>query len=484
MKFFLKVILSAVFFSTIASCSKEYEVPQDLVINDFVWKGLNAYYLHQEEIADLADLRFNSDNQLNAYLNTFTDYNALFSNLLISSDVKSTLIEDYTTIVDPESRAAFTNGLEFGIIADPSSDVDVLGYVTHILPNSDAANKIIARGDYFFAIDGIQLTRSNYEDILLNGSNNFALEMVDFDGTITTPNLKTVLLEKRNYTYPTTFLDKIISVNADNIGYLVYNNDFSNEYIVDLNNTFLSFKNQMVNKLILDLRYNILGGSSAHNVAELASMISEQNADATLIKEEWNAKAQLWFLENQPDSLVTKVPKTVGESVNINSLNITDVYIILNGDNFTGSSSVELLINSLKPYINVHIIGNQTSGNNTGAITLYNSEDYDFPLRNETHTVALQPKVLSFLNKDDQTYENGFTPNIPLCENEDVLNLGIMGENSDPILNNILEYISTGVAVSNTNCNLNDFEYLYNSMDTQRVTDTGVVIKQNLPNPK
>ncbi|MFT6065939.1 MAG: hypothetical protein ACJAQX_001815, partial [Polaribacter sp.] len=159
MKFFLKVILSAVFFSTIASCSKEYEVPQDLVINDFVWKGLNAYYLHQEEIADLADLRFNSDNQLNAYLNTFTDYNALFSNLLISSDVKSTLIEDYTTIVDPESRAAFTNGLEFGIIADPSSDVDVLGYVTHILPNSDAANKIIARGDYFFAIDGIQLTR-------------------------------------------------------------------------------------------------------------------------------------------------------------------------------------------------------------------------------------------------------------------------------------------------------------------------------------
>ena len=158
--------------------------------------------------------------------------------------------------------------------------------------------------------------------------------------------------------------------------------------------------------------------------------------------------------------------------------------MILNGDNFTGSSSVELLINSLKPYINVHIIGNQTSGNNTGAITLYNSEDYDFPLRNETHTVALQPKVLSFLNKDDQTYENGFTPNIPLCENEDVLNLGVIGENSDPILNNILEYISTGVAVSNTNCNLNDFEYLYNSMDTQRVTNTGVVIKQNLPNPK
>ena len=74
MKFFLKVILFAVFYSTIVSCSKENLVPQDIVLNDFVWKGLNAYYLHQEEIADLADVRFNSDNQLNAYLNTFTDY--------------------------------------------------------------------------------------------------------------------------------------------------------------------------------------------------------------------------------------------------------------------------------------------------------------------------------------------------------------------------------------------------------------------------
>jgi len=31
-------------------------------------------------------------------------------------------------------------------------------------------------------------------------------------------------------------------------------------------------------------------------------------------------------------------------------------------------------------------------------------------------------------------------------------------------------------------CNPNNFEYLYNSVRTQRITDTGVFIKQVLPN--
>ena len=482
MKIFFKIIFLSICISTIVGCSKEYEIPQDLVVNDFVWKGLNAYYLHQDLVPDLADTRFNSDAQLNNYLSSFPDYNTLFSNLLISSDVKSTLVEDYNTITEPIARTAFTNGLEFGVIANPSNNDLVIGYVTHILPNSNASTKNIIRGEYFSAVDGVQLTKTNYQDLLINGLDNFTLQMANFDGTLTTPNTKTVSLEKQAYTYPATFMEKVIPINAENVGYLMYQNDFSNNYINDLNNTFLNFNNQNVNKLILDFRYNIGTGGFVKNIAKIAAMINEQNADEILIKEQWNSKAQSWFLANQPDSLVTKFPKTINSNININSLNISDVYIILNGPNFEGSSATELLINSLKPHINVHIIGNQTAGNNTGAITLYNSDDYDFPLKNETHTVALQPIVLSFLNKNDQTYENGFSPNINLCANEDVLDLGVLGEDSDPILNSVLNYISTGNAVSNTNCNPNNFDYLFNSINTQRTLDKGVFIEQNLPN--
>lgn len=472
---FLSII--SIFFS----CSKEYEVPSDVIVHDFVWKGLNAYYLHQEQIANLADRRFNSDEELNTYLRSFPDYNALFSSLLINADNKSRLIEDYNTLANPIPRTGFTNGMEFGIIADPGSVENVIGYVTNILPNSNASNQNIIRGEYFNAVDGTQLTRTNYEDLLINGVDNFILTMVDFDGATISTNGKTVALQKENYNYPEIYLEKIIPQNGENIGYLIYNNDFSENYLQALNNSALNFKNQGVKKLIFDLRYNIGSDGFASNIEKIGSMFTGQFPNETFIKEQWNSKAQPWFLANQPDSLLNKFSTNLNESTIINGIELTDIYIILNGNSFIGSSAVELLINSLRSHINVHVIGNQTIGNNTGSITLYDSEDYDFELRRTDHTVALQPIVLSFLNNDDQTYENGFSPNIDLCNQEDVLNLGVLGENSDPILNNVLNYISSG-STTVPNCNPNNFEYLYNSINQQRIIDRGVFIKQDLPN--
>lgn len=487
MRIFFKIICLSLVVSTITSCSKEYEIPQDLIVHDFVWKGLNAYYLYQDQIEDLSDRRFSSDQQLNAYLSTFPDYNTLFSDLLIGGDTKSNLVEDYNTIVDPSPRTAFTTGLEFDVFKEQDSDT-ILAVALDVLPLSYAATESISRGDYFFAIvntatDTIHLRPDNYEDLLLNYTQD-TLKLVKaiYDGIDVTKTNETIKLVKKSYTHSPIHLQKVIADAGNNIGYLMYNNDFSRNYINDLNTTFLDFKNQSVNELILDFRYNIGAGSFAKNISQIASMFTDQFPEEVLIKEQWNAKAQPWFLANQPDSLLTKFSTKLNETTTINSLSLTDVYIILNGNNFAGSSAIELLINSLKPHINVHVIGNQTAGNNTGKITLYNSIDYDFGLKNETHTVALQPIVLSFLNKDDQTYENGFSPDLDLCANEDVLELGVLGEASDPILNSVLEFISTGTAVSNTNCNPNDFEYLYNSVNAQRGADNGIFIQQNLPN--
>lgn len=482
----MKNLLKTFYFFAIAillmQCSKEYKLPEDLVVHDFVWKGLNAYYLYQDEIVDLSDRRFSSDQELNAYLRTFSDYNDLFSNLLISTDAKSNLVEDYTNLDVINPRSGFLNGMEFGIIAEPGSTENVIGYVTHILPNSNASIKNINRGEFFNAVDGIQLTKNNYADLLISNTNLFTLSMVNFDGTAVTSTTKTITLEKQNYEYDTTFLEKTFTIGTDNIGYLMYNNDFSKTSIESLNNTFLNFKNQSVNELVLDLRYNIGGGSFARNITNLATMITGQFTNEVFIKEEWNSKAQPWFEVNQPDSLITKFPEKLNSITNFNSLNLTDVYIVLNGSNFSGSSAVELLINSLKSHINVHLIGTNTLGNNTGSITLYNSEDYDFALRNITHTVALQPIVLSFYNKNDQTYESGFAPDISICPNEDILNLGILGERSEPILDRTLEYVVSGNTGINTSCNPNNFEFLYNSIDSQREFDKGVFIIQNLPN--
>ena len=50
-----------VFFLFTLSCSKtDNDIPQDFVLNNFIWKGLNAFYLWQEDINDLKDTRFNN----------------------------------------------------------------------------------------------------------------------------------------------------------------------------------------------------------------------------------------------------------------------------------------------------------------------------------------------------------------------------------------------------------------------------------------
>lgn len=476
----INIICITLFCALILGCSKEYEVPQNLVVHDFVWKGLNAYYLYQDQVADLSDRRFSSDEELNAYLNSFPDYNLLFESLTIENDLKSNLVEDYHTLTSPELRSGFTNGLEFGIIADPNNTDNVLGYVTHILPNSNAALQNIARGDYFNAVDGVLLTRQNYQDLLLNGQNNFSLNMANFDGNTITPTTRTVNLEKEEYNYTATFLEDVISINSDNVGYIMYNNDFSDNYIDDLKQTASNFVSQSVNKLVLDLRYSIGSGSFARDIEAFASVITGQFQDEVFLKENWNTKAQAWFLENQPDSLLTRF--SASNPTTIEGMQVTDLFIILNGNNFEGSSAIELLVNSLNPYMNIQIIGNNTAGNNTGSIRLYNSDDYDFGLRNTTHTVALQPVVLTFTNNNDQTYNNGLTPIINLCNQEDVLNLGVLGTNSDPILNSVLNLIETGTASSNSNCNPNNYEYLFNSINVQRNIDNGVFIEQDLPN--
>jgi C-terminal processing protease CtpA/Prc len=306
--------------------------------------------------------------------------------------------------------------------------------------------------------------------------------MAYYDGDSLAKNDMRVDLVKQNYQYPPILLNKVFNLGAKNVGYLLYNNDFSDNYIEDLNASMLEFKNQSVNELIIDLRYAIGSYSNAKTMSEIASMITGQFPDEILFKETWNNKSQTWFEQNQPDSLLTKFPSTLQNNSSINGLNLTDVYIILNGNSFSGSSATELLMNSLKPYINVHVLGNKTQGDNLGSIYLYDSPDYNVFNVNPNHTYSLRPTVLTFSNKENETYNSGITPTLALCPIEDPLNLGELGEVSDPLLNLTLSYISTGNLGVNYPCNPFELEIIYNSIDLQRIIDRGTFIKQDLPN--
>ena len=378
--------------------------------------------------------------------------------------------------------------MEFGLFKNQGLLDTIIGYVTHILPTSAASTENLSRGNFFYGVineqnDTISLTETNYNSLLIDyPQDTLKLLMADYDGVTLVKNDMRVDLVKQNYQYPPVLLNKVFSLGAKNVGYLLYNNDFSDNYIEDLNASMLEFKNQSVDDLIIDLRYAIGSYSNAKTISEIASMITGQFTDEILFKKTWNNKSQTWFDQNQPNSLVTKFPTTLRNNTSINGLNLTDVYIILNGNSFSGSSATELLINSLKPYINVHILGNKTEGDNLGAIYLYDSPDYNAFNVNPNHTFSLRPSVLTFSNKEDETFTSGITPTIALCPVEDPLNLGELGEISDPLLNITLSYISTGNLGVNYPCNPFELDIIYNSIDTQRIIDKGTFIKQDLPN--
>jgi hypothetical protein len=43
--------------------------PINLEVQDFIWKGLNQYYLWQPDVPNLSDDRFASQNKLNTFCN-------------------------------------------------------------------------------------------------------------------------------------------------------------------------------------------------------------------------------------------------------------------------------------------------------------------------------------------------------------------------------------------------------------------------------
>lgn len=487
----LRILILSIFTTLLPfSCVRfDKEPDANFELRDFVWKGLNAYYLYQDEITDLSDGRFNSDQELQRYLGGFEYPEDLFYSLLKPSDAESKISDDYSIPeVTSNPRTTFTNGMEFGIFEDPRRVEHVLGYVSHILPLSYASKQTIARGDFFYAVidqenDTLHLKMDNYLDLVVNHEQDtLKLLLAEFDGDTLIVRNERIDLVKKAYEYPTIFLDKVFDVDGLKIGYLMFNNDFSNSYIDDLNTVMLNFKNQSVNTLILDLRYNIGGNASLQNIAEIATMLTGQFPNETLINENWNIKAQKWFSQYQPDSISTVFPKKLQNQTLINSLHLTDLYIILDGDGFTGTSASELLINSLRPYINVHVFGNTTKGNHLGFIRLYDSSDYDFYKVNPSHFYALEPAVLSFANATHESFDTGILPTIQLCPLEDPLHLGTLGEITESILNKTLSYISNGNTGSNPTCSQLEIEILYNSINSKRMTDARVFIKRNLPN--
>lgn len=425
------VVLTALIF--LQGCQKDdddtiVKPTVNLEVQNFIWKGLNQYYLWQPDVPNLADNRFANQEALDAFLINYTVPQDLFDALRVSPTIDrfSWMVDDYVTLEQSLQGISKNNGVEFGLSYKPNSTTDVFGFVRYIIPGSDAATKDIRRGEMFTAVNGTQLTVSNYQSLLFGTNDSYTLNMADYNGATVVSNGKSISLTKTTLTENPILIKDVITIGAKKIGYLMYNGFYA-DFDLQLNTAFGDFKAQGITDLVLDLRYN--GGGSVRTATYLASMITGQFTGRVFAKQQWNTKINAYFETNDPNGLRNFFTDKIGTTP-INSVNMTKVYVLTTKS--TASAS-ELVINGLKPHISVVQIGDVTTGKNVGSVTLYDSPDFTATNRNPDHKYAMQPIVLKIVNSDNfGDYFNGLTPTHELKET--ISTFGILGDVNEPLL--------------------------------------------------
>ena len=420
----------------------------ELPVQSFMWSSMNLWYFWQESVPVLADDRFANDQEFTQFLQQYPNPFDLWENeLLFVEDRFSFLNEDFNELVNNLSGVSRSNGLEFGLSFITEGSDNVFGFVQYIIPGSDAEGEDISRGEFFTHVDGVQITGTNFRDLLFGENATYTLGMADLNNGSFSLNGKEVTLTKiENFVENPIQVATTLNVNGTTVAYLMYNR-FLRSFNNQLNDVFETFVNAGATELVLDMRYN--PGGSVDTSRLLSSMVHSTDTDKLYIRQRWNSKIQAQLSpENLEDRFAASFRMDPNDNdsplVSINSLNLNRVFILTTG---SSASASELVINGLTPHMDVVQIGETTSGKNEFSITLvddpqnsfiYNSERESFI--NPDSQWGLQPLVGRNENADGfSDYTDGLNPDIVL--GEDLTNLGVLGDPNEPLLARALQEI-------------------------------------------
>jgi hypothetical protein len=287
---------------------------------------------------DFAPRSFEDPNELVNKVRTFSPLNSAGANV----DKWSFL----TTRTAYEAQQQGTVTGRFGFSYRFTGDT--LLYVTLVQPGSPMDAAGIKRGFRIRRINTTAATTANASAIasLFGQQAPLTIEFVNHEGTFLT---KTVT--RGDFTTSPILVAKILKLHGKRIGYISFNT-FTDKLEEDLVKAHAQFEAEGgIDELVLDLRYN--GGGTTRSATRLASMVVPKSA-----------VSQKFFGYTYNTKNTQRNTSENFQAVNA-GWHTKRVFFITTR---ASASASELLIEGLKPYMPVLIVGDRTSGKPVGQL--------------------------------------------------------------------------------------------------------------------
>ncbi|MCP9769474.1 hypothetical protein EGI22_16340 [Lacihabitans sp. LS3-19] len=337
-------------------------------------------------------------------------------------------------------------GIRYAIIKKEDGTNNLNLAISLVLKDSPAEKAGMWRGDIITKINSSKITATNLAQLLES-------DQAEFEWTNTNQdNFKETIIKKKFQVNPFQTTE-VFEIGSKKIGYLTYA-QFLPNVENELRKIFGDFKNQNVNEFILDLRFNP-GGFTPNTEIMGSLLVKNLNPGTEMYHNVWNKSITEEKIKTS--GLDAGVRTWTSEVNNLDKLQ--RLYVLTSK---TTSSSSELIINCLRPFMDVIIVGNNTYGKNVISVIL----------TDETNSLpyGLMPAYTTILNvKGESNYgtKDGFTPDYSVID--DIMPYYPLGNPNETLLKKTLELI-TGIPPINT---IDSLHYKVNLKDNYHYYDSG-----------
>lgn len=343
-------------------------------INRYVYDQMQDLYLWQDQIpAGVRPFNYETPTKL-------------LDAMRFSADRWSYVAKD-----DGATRRQLTSGesLTYGFIPAAGRAQEIR--VGLVYPDSPASEVGLVRGNRILRVNGQEVSANNFPRLvgplvlLVAGADDKTREV---NITPRSVNLKSVIHRE------------VKQVAGRSVGYFVYQN-FTTASQAELDDLFQFFRARAVNELVVDLRYN--PGGFDRTSQHLAGLIAPSSAVGRNFAR---------YAHNQRYAGQNRELKFEAKPVN---LGLRRVFFLLSGNS---ASASEFLVNGLRPFMDVQIIGTRSVGKFFGA-PLLEEAGYTF-----------SPIIFQGVNDRGENFPAGIPPTFEVAddrtrnfgdENEDLL---------------------------------------------------------------